>query len=180
MAALNHSTVQSTVSRVDWTRWTESKAWKDSTVSWQGYGISILGCAWYYILRLPWKGPDYQQRVSHSVIGAFKPLNDEIKKKRPHLKKNKVRFFIKTTHRVTNQNDDKIAWMRLRIASPSTVFSRSGPQWLFSVCRPQKRYWSNIYGNSLLAHFSRTTVQTLPCEWLLEMIATGHDFWRIQ
>jgi hypothetical protein len=30
-----------------------------------------------------------------------------------------------------NQNDGKIAWIRLRIASSSTVFSRSGPQWLF-------------------------------------------------
>jgi hypothetical protein len=30
-----------------------------------------------------------------------------------------------------NQNDGKIAWIRLRIASPSTVFSRSGPQSLF-------------------------------------------------
>jgi hypothetical protein len=31
--------------------------WKNATVSWQGYGISILGCAWYYIHRLPQKGP---------------------------------------------------------------------------------------------------------------------------
>jgi hypothetical protein len=62
---------------VDWTRLTESKAWKDATVSWQGYGISILECAWYYIHRIPQKGPDHQQRVLHSVNGALKRWNQE-------------------------------------------------------------------------------------------------------
>jgi hypothetical protein len=50
---------------------------KDTTVRWQGYGISILGCAWYCIHRLPRKGPDHQLRVLHSVIGAFMMMNQE-------------------------------------------------------------------------------------------------------
>jgi hypothetical protein len=56
------------------TVWTERdepnlKRGKNATVSWQGYGIRF---AWYYIYRLPQNGPDHQQRVSHSVSGAFK------------------------------------------------------------------------------------------------------------
>jgi hypothetical protein len=35
-------------------------------------GVSIMGCAWYYIHRLPQKGPDHQQRVLHGIIGVFK------------------------------------------------------------------------------------------------------------
>jgi hypothetical protein len=38
----------------------------------QSYDISILGFAGYYINRIPQKRPDHQQRVLHSVIGAFK------------------------------------------------------------------------------------------------------------
>jgi hypothetical protein len=62
-------------------KWTErsepnpkrrTESWKDATISWQGYGISILGCACYYIHRLPRKMPDHQQQVLHSGIGAFK------------------------------------------------------------------------------------------------------------
>jgi hypothetical protein len=43
-----------------------------ATISWQGYDISILECAWYYIHRLPRKEPEHQQQVLHSVIEAFK------------------------------------------------------------------------------------------------------------
>jgi hypothetical protein len=74
---ISHSRAQSTVSRLDWTRWTDSEAWKNATVSWKGYGISILGCAWYYIHRLSREGSDHQQRVLDSVIGAFKRWNQE-------------------------------------------------------------------------------------------------------
>jgi hypothetical protein len=34
-------------------------------------GISIRGCAWYYIHRLPRKGLYHQHRVSHSVFVAL-------------------------------------------------------------------------------------------------------------
>jgi hypothetical protein len=104
--------------------------------------ISILGCAWYYIHRLPRKGPDRQQRVLQGVIGAFKRWNQE---KRPHLKKKSAVSSRQCTVSQINQNDGEIAWNRLRNASSSTVFSRSGPQWLFSVCRPQQNAcWKEI------------------------------------
>jgi hypothetical protein len=35
-------------------------------------GVSTMGCACYYIHRLPRKGPEHQQRVLHGVFGAFK------------------------------------------------------------------------------------------------------------
>jgi hypothetical protein len=50
------------------------------------------------------------------------------RKKRPLLKKKNSCFI---TGSQINQNDGKIARIRLRIASPSTVFSRSGPSNLF-------------------------------------------------
>ena len=35
--------------------WKPSKATKNSTVGWQGYGIRILGRAWYFVYRLSWE-----------------------------------------------------------------------------------------------------------------------------
>jgi hypothetical protein len=46
-----------------------------------------MGCACYHIHRLPRKGPDHQQRVSHSV------LTMKSRKKRPHLKKKSLCFI---------------------------------------------------------------------------------------
>jgi hypothetical protein len=40
-------------------------------------GVSTMGCACYYIHRLPRKGPEHQQQVLHGVIGAFKWWNQE-------------------------------------------------------------------------------------------------------
>ena len=41
-------------SSTEWTAAGESrlKRPKDSTVGWQGYGIHILGCTWYFVYRL--------------------------------------------------------------------------------------------------------------------------------
>jgi hypothetical protein len=52
--------------------WTEHKEPnpKRRKTQWSA-GISIIGCAWYYIHRLTQKGPDHQQRVLDGVIGAF-------------------------------------------------------------------------------------------------------------
>jgi hypothetical protein len=54
-------------------------------------------CAWYYIHWLPRKGPDHQQLVLNSVIGAFKRRNQE--KTAPWKC-----CFIKTMHCVTSQS----------------------------------------------------------------------------
>jgi hypothetical protein len=58
-------TPESNRQSAEWTERDEPNP-KRETGIWQGYGISILGCAWYYIHRLPQKGPDHQQQVLHS------------------------------------------------------------------------------------------------------------------
>ena len=37
-----------------------------------------------------------------------------------------------------DRNDGKTTWIALRIVSALTLFSRSGPQWLLTVCKPKK------------------------------------------
>jgi [histone H3]-lysine36 N-dimethyltransferase SETMAR len=59
-----------------------------ASVFWDARGIIHRGI----IHRLPRKEPDHQQQVLHSVI--LKCLNDETKKKRPHLKNTKVQFHL--------------------------------------------------------------------------------------
>ena len=54
-----------------------------------------------------------------------------------------------------NCNDSKTTWIALRIASAPTLFSRSVPQWLLAVFRPQKNapgkeiwlQWRSEFGN---------------------------------
>jgi hypothetical protein len=71
------------------TRWTESKVWKDATVSWQGYGQ-------YYGMRVVLCSLITSKRArpsTTSITGLLlERLNDEIKKKRTHLKKKNVLF----------------------------------------------------------------------------------------
>jgi hypothetical protein len=102
-----HSRVQSTVSRVAWTRITESKAWKDATVSCQSYDISILGLPWYYIHRLPRKGPD-QQRVWYDVIGAV-----ETKKSRKNLPFEENKSAVSSRSIKTTAKLDKLGYKLL-------------------------------------------------------------------
>jgi hypothetical protein len=59
-----------------------------------------MGCASYFIHRLPRKGPEQQQQVLHGVIGE---LNDEIKKKKAEVEEKKC-CFIKKMHCVTYQS----------------------------------------------------------------------------
>ncbi len=50
-----HARVKLTVSWVDSSRWTLSKAAKSTADSWQGYGIHILGLVQYFVHWLLWK-----------------------------------------------------------------------------------------------------------------------------
>jgi hypothetical protein len=56
----------------EWTERDEPNPKRGKTQRLAGKAISIMGCAWYYIHRLLRKGLNYQQRVLHSVIEAFK------------------------------------------------------------------------------------------------------------
>jgi hypothetical protein len=67
---LLHNTPESNRQSVEWTERKQPNTKRGKTH--RSAGISNMGCAWYYIHRLPRKGPDHQQRVLHGVIGAFK------------------------------------------------------------------------------------------------------------
>jgi hypothetical protein len=83
---------------VDWTQWTESKAWKDATISWARlwHPYSGMRVVLYSSINLK-KGPTINNEY---YIALLERLNDEIKKKQPHLKK-KPLMFHQTMHRVT-------------------------------------------------------------------------------
>jgi hypothetical protein len=84
----------------------ESKAWEDATVNWQGYGLmasvfwDACGICGIIFMNYLEKG---QTIIREYYIALLERFNDEIKKKRVHLKKKKC-CFIKTMRRVTNQS----------------------------------------------------------------------------
>ena len=47
-----------------------------------------------------------------------------------------------------DRNDGKTTWIALQIASALTLFSRSGPQRLLAVCRPQKMLQGKRFGSN--------------------------------
>ena len=65
-------------------------------------------------------------------------LKEGIAKKWPQMKKKKVFFHQDNEVSQVHCNDSKTTWIALWIASAPTLFSRSGPQRLLTVCRPQK------------------------------------------
>ena len=67
---------------------------------------------------------------SEYYIALLVHLKEEIKKQ-PQMKKKNVSQV--------DYNDGKTTWIALQIASAPTLLSRSGPQWLLAVCRPQKK-----------------------------------------
>jgi hypothetical protein len=67
---LLHNTPEANRQSAEWTERDELNQKRGKTQ--RSAGISITGCAWYYIHRLPRKRPENQHRVLHSVIGAFK------------------------------------------------------------------------------------------------------------
>ena len=121
-----HSRVKSAVSWVNSSRWKSSKATKDANISWQGFGFRILGCAMYYVHRLPWK----------RIIAAFEGRNRQ--KTTANEEAKSVLSTKECTVSQVDPNDGKIKWIALWIASTPILFSRSGPQRLLVVWRPQK------------------------------------------
>ena len=55
-----HSGVKLAVSWVDSSRWKPSKATKDANTNRQGFGLYILGCAKYFVHRLPWERKNHR------------------------------------------------------------------------------------------------------------------------
>ena len=55
-----HSRVKSSVSWVNSSRWKPSKVTKDASISRQGFGFHVLGCARYFIPQLPWERKNHQ------------------------------------------------------------------------------------------------------------------------
>ncbi|XP_054737659.1 histone-lysine N-methyltransferase SETMAR-like [Anastrepha obliqua] len=96
---------------------------------WDAHGIIFID----YLQKEQTINRDY-------YIALLGRLKDEIAKKRLHMAKKKVLFHQDNAPCVSqiNENDGKIDRIGLRIASPSTVFSRFGPQRLLALRRPQK------------------------------------------
>jgi hypothetical protein len=67
---LLHNTLESNRQSAEWTERDEPNPKRGKTQ--RAAGVSIVECAWYYVLRLPRKEPNHQQRVLHGVIGVFK------------------------------------------------------------------------------------------------------------
>ena len=71
------------------------------------------------------------------------------------MKKEKLIFHQDNALSQIDGNDGKTTWIALPIASAPTLFSRSGPQWLLAVCKPQKNasgkdimlQWKSDIGN---------------------------------
>ena len=89
-------------------------------------------------------------RILYNIIVAFESRN------RQNTAKNEEEKSALSSRQITmsqvDRNDGKTTWTSLQIASATTLFSRSGPQRLLAVCRPQKNasgkeiwlQWSDI------------------------------------
>ena len=71
-----------------------TKAVKRPTLGQKGYGLRFLGCAWHNLHRLPAEG----KNTGEYYAALLDKLNDEIKKKRPHMAKKKVLYTITIMH----------------------------------------------------------------------------------
>jgi len=94
-----------------------------ASVFWDAHGIIFI---------------DYLQK-GRTVTGEYyaallDKLNDEIKKKRPHMAKKKVLYHHDNAR---PESDGQIGPTTIRIGCSPTVFSRLGPQRLLSVPKPQ-------------------------------------------
>ena len=125
-----HSGVKLAVSWVDSSKWKQSKAINDASISRHGFGLHIFGCTRYFVHRLPWK---YQ--ILYRIIDAFerKKLQKMVKNKEISALSPRQCTVLQVSH-----NNIKTKWIALWITSISTLFSRSGPQRLLAVCKPQK------------------------------------------
>ena len=82
-------------------------------------------------------------------------LKEEIAPKRPKWRRKSALSQRQCIMSQVDRNDCKTTWIALRITSAPTLFSRSGPQKLLAVCRPQKnspgkeiwRQWRSDIGN---------------------------------
>ena len=129
MDPLLHFRVKLTVSWVNSSRWNLSKVTKDANISRQ-------------LIDFLEKG-----RIIHSKYTVLLVhLKEEIAKIQLQIKKIKVPFHQDNVPSQVNRKNGKTTWISLWIASISTLFSKSGPQQLLTVCRPQKNApWKEIW-----------------------------------
>ncbi|KAM8718685.1 hypothetical protein ACLKA7_001404 [Drosophila subpalustris] len=129
---IHHFTPESNRQSAEWHAAGESRPKRPKTqqlagkvmasVFWDAHGIIFI---------------DYlQQRLLYGVIGAFERRNR--KETASYGEEKSVVPPRQCTVSQINENNGKIERIGLRIASPSTVFSRFGPQRLLAFRRPQK------------------------------------------
>ena len=83
---------------------------------------------------------------SKYYIALLVCLKEEIAKKQPQMKKEKVLFHKSNAMSQVDRNDGKTTWIAFWIAATLTLSSRSDLQWLLAVCRfqknaPEKEIW---------------------------------------
>ena len=69
---------QTTIETMEAPRLTPAKEGKDWSISWEGYGLGILGCRWYSADRLSPKG----QTINGTYYASLTQLWEKIKNKR--------------------------------------------------------------------------------------------------
>ena len=66
-----------------------SKVPKNASVGWRGYCTRILGCAWYFDIIYLEEGKTINNNYNMALLDR---LSTEIKRKWPHMQKEKVMF----------------------------------------------------------------------------------------
>ena len=123
-----HSGVKLAVSWVDSTSWKPSKETKDADKVFASRFWDVLGILYIDYLE---KGRIINKKY---YIALLVCLKEEITKKWPQRKKKKKCSFTRQcTVSQVNCNDGKTTW----IASTPTLFSRSCPQQVLAIWRPQ-------------------------------------------
>ena len=160
-------------------RWKSSKVIKNANISRQVWA-SIFWDA-HGILFIERKNHQYQ--ILYSIIGGFEGRNHS---NRPQMKKKSALSPRQCTISPVDRNDSKTTWVALRIASSPSLFSRSSPQRLLAVCKPQNNApWENTWLQW------RTDIRTWRVFWgqkqivqqklhriIKEALESLHDPWR--
>ncbi|KAM8719395.1 hypothetical protein ACLKA7_012018 [Drosophila subpalustris] len=130
---IHHFTPESNRQSAEWHAAGESRPKRPKT---QQLADKVIASVFWDAHGISSEGADHQQRLLYGVIGAFERRNR--KETASYGEEKSVVPPRQCTVSQINENNGKIERIGLRIASPSTVFSRFGPQRLLALRRPQK------------------------------------------
>ena len=134
----HHYTPETKRSSAKWTTAGESRTKRPKTQLWAGKVMASIFWDAHDILFI-----DYLEKCktinSDYYMALLDWLSAEIKKKKwSHMQKKSAVPPRQCTMPQVHENDSQIEWIKLRISSSPTIFSRSGPQRLLALCWPEK------------------------------------------